>query len=92
VNVSVTSLAVKDEYSYWVYIVASVTGTLYTGSQDKVKGREHRANSLNLHGGASIFGFLSRCRMRSASLGMTVGKGVSVATPSGHALLLRLIA
>jgi hypothetical protein len=26
-----TSFAVKDEYRYWVYIVASVTGTLYTG-------------------------------------------------------------
>jgi putative endonuclease len=26
-----SSFAVKDEYRYWVYIVASNTGTLYTG-------------------------------------------------------------
>jgi putative endonuclease len=43
-----TSFAVKDEYRYWVYIVASVTGTLYTGMTGDLYTRimQHKAGGI----------------------------------------------
>ena len=43
-----SSFAVKDEYRYWVYIVASKTGTLYTGMTGDLYTRimQHKAGEI----------------------------------------------
>jgi putative endonuclease len=43
-----TSFAVKNEYRYWVYIVASVRGTLYTGMTGDLYTRimQHKAGEI----------------------------------------------
>jgi putative endonuclease len=43
-----TSFAVKDEYRYWGYIVASVTGILYTGMTGDLYTRtmQHKAGEI----------------------------------------------
>jgi putative endonuclease len=43
-----SSVAVKDEYRYWVYIVASKTGTLYTGMTGDLYTRimQHKAGKI----------------------------------------------
>jgi len=45
---ALSSLAVKDEYRYWVYIVASRTGTLYTGMTGDLYKRimQHKAGEI----------------------------------------------
>jgi putative endonuclease len=43
-----SSFAVKDEYRYWVYIIASKTGTLYTGMTGDLYTRimQHKAGEI----------------------------------------------
>jgi predicted GIY-YIG superfamily endonuclease len=43
-----SSFAVKHEYRYWVYIVASKTGTLYTGMTGDLYTRimQHKAGEI----------------------------------------------
>ena len=45
---ALSSLAVKDEYRYWVYIFASRTGTLYTGMTGDLYKRimQHKAGEI----------------------------------------------
>ena len=44
----ISSFAVKNEYRYWVYIVASKTGTLYTGMTGDLYTRimQHKAGEI----------------------------------------------
>ncbi len=48
VNAVLTSFAVRNEYRYCVYIVASITGTLYTGMTGDLYTRimQHKAGEI----------------------------------------------